>query len=183
MSQTTQTLPARITAGLNFQVCLGLPQHPAPDWAARLYIRGADTIDLQATPAGTDHVFAAPASTTKDWTPGTYWYAIRAQSGDDLVQIETGAFEIEPDLTQAPAGYDGRTPAQIALDNIDAVLQRRATVDQERYRINNRELYRTPIADLIALRGYYARQVAREKAAERGQRSRFGRSVTVRFSE
>lgn len=183
MSHTTQTLPARITAGLNFQACLTLPDHPAPDWDARLYVRGVESIDLQATASGTDHVFAADADTTKDWKPGHYWYVIRVTRGTDVDQVETGAFEILPDLTQAPAGYDGRSEAQIALDAIDAVLQRRATIDQERYRINNRELYRTPIADLIALRGYYARQVAKEKAAKRGQRGRFGRPVTVRFSE
>lgn len=183
MTTSTQTLPVRITAGLKLQATVTLPNHPAPDWAAWLHIRGPQTVNLQSNATGAEHVFTAPAATTKDWTPGAYWYVIRVQKGAEVDQVETGAFEVLPDLTQAPEGYDGRTQAQIALAAIDAVLQKRATLDQERYRINNRELYRTPIAELITLRGYYARLVAREKSAARGERSRFGRPVTVRFSE
>ena len=51
-------------------------------------------------------------------------------------------------------------------------------MDQERYRINNRELYRTPIADLIKLRDMYRAEVNRERAAKCGKNP-FGRKVRV----
>jgi hypothetical protein len=61
-----------------------------------------------------------------------------------------------------------------------AVIEGRATRDQERYRINNRELQRTPISDLIRLRDRYREEARRERAAAKGQ-SLLGRRVLTRF--
>lgn len=146
-----------------------------------VHLRGPKSVNLAATPNGTVHQFAATAAETGAWTAGEYWYSVRATRGDDVVELETGTFRVLPDITAAGDGYDGRSQAEIALAAIDAVLAKRATLDQERYRINNRELYRTPIADLLKLRGYYAAQVKRENACKAG-RSKFGRQVLVRFS-
>ena len=60
------------------------------------------------------------------------------------------------------------------------MIEKRASLDQERYRINNRELYRTPIADLLKLRDLYRAEVRREQAAARGQNP-FGATVRVRL--
>ena len=91
-----------------------------------------------------------------------------------------GQITITPDLINAPVGFDGRTPNQIALDAIEAVIAQRATLDQERYRINNRELYRTSIPDLIKLRDHYVRLVKREQDIACG-RNPFGNTVRVRL--
>lgn len=176
-----QYLPATATAGLNFSALVDVPAYPAPEWALVAYIRGPKSVDLTATPAGTAHQFSAPAGTTSEWAAGDYWYSLRATRGAEVVEIERGTLRVLPDLAAAGDGYDGRSAAQIALDAINAVLEKRATLDQERYRINNRELYRTPIADLIKLRSFYAQQVRRENACRAG-RSTFGRQVLVRFS-
>jgi hypothetical protein len=72
-----------------------------------------------------------------------------------------------------------RTHAQIALANIEAVLAKRSTQDQERYTINNRELWRTPLGDLLKLRDYYRAEVRREKQAQRG--ALFKRQVKAVF--
>ena len=53
------------------------------------------------------------------------------------------------------------------LDAIEAVIENRATLDQERYRINDRELWRTPVTELIKLRQRYRAEVQAEKNAER----------------
>lgn len=135
-----------------------------------------------ATAAGTDHLFTADAATTGAWTAGEYWYSLRATNGAEVVELEAGNLRVLPDLVAAGDDYDGRTEAQIALDAINAVLGKRASIDQERYRINNRELYRTPIADLIKLRSFYVAQVKRENTCKTG-RSAWGRQVIVRFSQ
>jgi len=175
-----QTLPASITAGLSFQATLAVPDYPAPAWQATAYLRGPAVINLVGADQDGAHHFTANASATKDYKPGRYWYVIRVTDGADTVQIETGVVEILPDLSTVTGTYDGRTQAQIALDAIDAVLGRRATIDQERYRINNRELYRTPISDLLKLRSYYAVQVKRERGCNNG---RWGRQIAVRFTQ
>ncbi|MEG2431803.1 MAG: hypothetical protein RSB25_09135, partial [Acinetobacter sp.] len=60
------------------------------------------------------------------------------------------------------------------------VIEGRASLDQERYRINNRELYRTPMETLIRLRNQYRAEVGREQAKASGK-SLFGRVVRVKL--
>lgn len=173
-------LPKKIGAGLTFDRLISLADYPAPTWEVTVLLRGAAVIDLVAVAEGTCHRITATAVETADWTPGNYWYSIRATDGTELIEVEQGELIIVPDLASAEAGYSGNSEAQIALIAIDAVLSKRASLDQERYRINNRELYRTPISDLIKLRAYYANLVRQEKAAACGK-SLFGATVRVRL--
>lgn len=172
-------LPATATAGLTFTATVRAPGYPAPGWTLALYLRGPKAIDLVADGS---HTFTAQANETSGWPDGDYWYTLRATNGDDTVELETGTLRVLPDLVAAGDRYDGRTQAQIALDAINAVLANRATLDQERYRINNRELYRMSVSDLMKLRSFYADQVRRETACKTG-RSRFGRQIAVRFTQ
>lgn len=172
--------PDELGAGLTFDLLLTLTAYPAPDWAVTAYLRGPAAIDLPAAAEGSQHHFHADASTTANWEPGTYRYSLRAAAGPEVVEVESGQVQILPDLTSQTGPYDARTPNQIALDAIEAVLAKRATMDQERYRINNRELYRTSIEDLLALRNYYLVQVRREQAAACGKNP-FANTVRVRL--
>lgn len=172
--------PDKIGAGLTFNVLLTLTAYPAPDWAVSVYLRGPAAIDLAATAEGSQHRLTADAATTASWAPGLYRYTMRATRDGEVVEVEQGQVTVVPDVASATEPYDGRSKAQIALDAIDAVLANRATLDQERYRINNRELYRTSIGDLLKLRSYYATLVQREQAASCGK-NLFGGTVRVRL--
>lgn len=165
---------------MTFNRLLTLTAYPAPEWSVSILLRGASVIDLSAVAEGRQHRVTASAAATAEWTPGNYWYSIRATRENDVVEVEQGSMLIAPDMSAAAAGFDGRSQAETALEAIDAVLGKRATMDQERYRINNRELYRTPIGDLIKLRAYYANIVRQEKAVACGK-SLFGATVRVRL--
>jgi hypothetical protein len=143
-------------------------------------LRGPSAIDLTGTTAGNQHIIVALASETAAWPPGDYAYVIRATNGPDVAEVEAGYITIKPDMASLQAGSEIRTHAAIVLANIEAVLEKRATQDQQRYTINNRELWRTPIADLLLLRATYRSIVLQEQRKARGQ-SAFGRSVRVRF--
>lgn len=170
--------PTKITSGLTFETTVNGKKYPATLWTAQLLLRGPSVIDVTATADGNNYLFHADATQTASWTTGDYWYSIRVTSGSAVHEIESGQLSILPDMANVAAGYDGRSPNEIALAAIDAVLAKRATLDQERYRINNRELYRTPIADLIKLRDYYRNLVNRERGANCGKNP-FGRKVRV----
>lgn len=172
--------PDEIGAGLTFDVLLTLTPYPAPEWAVTVHMRGPSSIDLPATAEGNQHRIHVDAAQTATWPAGTYWYSMRATRGSEIVEVEADDVVVLPDLLSAPPGYDGRTDAQKALDAIEAVIANRATMDQERYRINNRELYRTPIKDLLMLRDRYREEVRREKDAASGKNS-FGSVVRVRL--
>lgn len=174
--------PSSASAGVNFSACVALPDYPAPDWEISAVMRGAGSIDLTAVLDGEKYKFTASAAVTAEWTPGRYWVSIRATKDADVFEVATLQIEITPDLTQSAEGYDGRTQNEIALEAINAVMAKRATLDQQRYTINNRELWRTPVAELLKLRSFYTTAVRRERRSASG-RSAFGRAIHVRFSQ
>lgn len=173
-------IPEKTGAGLTFNRLLTLTAYTAPDWVVTMLLRGPAAIDLTASAEGTQHRILVTAAVTASWAPGAYWYVLRATNGAEVVEVETGQITVTPDLAAITENYDGRTQAQIALEAIEAVLARRATLDQERYRINNRELYRTSIADLMTLRNFYRREVRNEQGTACG-RNPFGTTVRVRL--
>lgn len=173
-------IPLEITAGLSFSATISEADYPAPEWDLTFYLRGPETANISAVDDGTSHVITASAATTGSWPAGQYWYTIRVTDGTDVFEIEKGTLQVLADLASVSVdGYDGRTQAEIALESINAVIANRATVDQERYRINNRELYRMSVSELLKLRSFYASLVRKERGLNSGG---FGRSIPVRFS-
>lgn len=159
----TGIVPPEIAAGVNFNATASRPEFSGDEWSLLLILRGAVSVDLAAERVGTCHAWDVGAAATATWPPGVYAYAVRATNGTDVREVERGQTTVTPDLAAMPEGHDPRTPNQKALDAIEAVIAKRATLDQERYRINNRELYRTPIGDLLRLRKHY-RQLVREES-------------------
>lgn len=158
-----QTIPKTITAGVSFSATIDLPAY-ADGWDVTLHMRGPSAVDIEATPDWeTRFAFARTSLATKDWAPGLYAWTIRATKGDDVAEVASGTTTIVPDLVAAGAGHDARSQWVIGLEAIDAVIGKRATLDQERYRINNRELWRTPVAELIRLRNFYQQKVSDER--------------------
>lgn len=170
-----------ITAGTTLSDTIYLPDYSSAVWQLSIALRGPTAIDLTAV-ANDDGSFglAASSDVTASWAAGRYWYSARVSNGGAVFEVGVGETQISTNLSTVSGSYDGRSTAEIALDAIDAVLANRASRDQERYRINNRELVRTPIKDLISLRAYYSTLVSRERAKKSG-RNRFGRAIPVRF--
>ena len=98
----------------------------------------------------------------------------------EVDELEAGAVEIKADLAAISTSQDLRSHARKTLDAIEATIEGRASLDQERYRINNRELYRTPLETLKKLRDQYRAEVSREEAKLSGK-SMFGKTLRVRL--
>ena len=174
----SRNIPNAIRAGVTFDVALAYPPFSADEWSATLYLRGASAITLNAQ--ADSFRFYASAEETGSWKPGIYIYAVRLSAGARVVEMETGTVQILPDIASLTEEHDARSQNRRILDAITAVLERRATQDQEKYRINNRELWRTPIPELLALKNHYAALVAAEEARNSG-RSQWGPAVRVRL--
>jgi len=173
-------IPDSLTAGTTLAVTVPLTAYPPPEWSLTLVLRGPERRDLDSTPDGTLHAFGTPAAETANWIAGAYWYSLRATDGADVHEIETGTLTVEPDLARVAEGYDGRGHAERVLEAIEAVIEGRASKDQDSYRINNRELRRTPVSQLLKLRDVYRQEVRRARAARRG-RDTLGRQILARF--
>lgn len=174
------TIPAKFDAGTTFDRLAALKPYPAPDWVLSLLLRGPATINIPSTAEETKHRFRVEAETTSGWLPGVYRWALRAMRGTDVIGVSSGAITLYADIASLADGGDVRSYARRVLDAIEAVLEKRASIDQKSYVINNRQLERTPIPDLMALRDRFLSEVRRETAAACG-RSLWGPAVRVRF--
>lgn len=172
--------PRSLTAGLTFEQTVSVDTHRPPEWRLEAILRGPDAINLQADQEGGKHVFRVPAGRTREWLAGRYQYSLRATRTDGMVvELSGGGIQIKPDLSQLGSGHDARSHVERVLEAIKAVIEKRATLDQERYEINNRMLQRTPLADLLKLRSQYEAELKRLKAAERG--STYMQTIRVAF--
>lgn len=117
--------------------------------------------DLQVAPA-----------VTATWTAGYYTiYRAVEKSGarqnlDGESEDGAGQLRLLPNPATLAAGHDSRTHARKVLDAIEAVIENRATLDQESYQINGRSLNRTPISELLKLRTIYRNEVDAEYRAK-----------------
>ena len=136
-----------------------LTDYPVADYAltysARLEDSGATEIGITASESGSDYVVEVAAATTAAYTVGVYhWQAYITRTSDsERVTVDSGTFEVIADRDNATT--DPRSHIKIVLDAIQAVIEGRATKDQESYSIQGRSLSRTSIEDLLMLRDRY----------------------------
>ncbi|EWS78798.1 hypothetical protein LPH50_09555 [Xylella taiwanensis] len=143
----SSTFPAVIQTGCSLQASCSLEAYPSTGWKVRWLLRGSKSLDIVAHGEHSVHRFQIPVDDTAQWIPSHYGYRLHAERGTQTVDIERGQLRVEPDFSSLPEGYDGRSNKQRALNAINAVLEKRATQDQSRDHINNRELWRTSIPE------------------------------------
>lgn len=152
-------VPDLIGSGRALSITVELDGYPAPTWSGTLYLRGPAQIDITSTADATALLFAATAVITTTWTAGEYSYQLSLTDGSEVTTVEVGRTEIFKDLSLITTAQDARTHAKKVLEAIEAVLENRASTDQMSYQINNRQLSRMPIKDLLLMRDRYALEV------------------------
>lgn len=165
---TTEPLSAR--AGDTWKWTRTLADYPASDgWTLKYRFKNAaGGFEVVATASGADHAVSVAASTTAAYVAGDYnWIAWVEGGTSEKYTVDSGSITVESDYRGAAAtvALDDRSHARKVLTAIEAVIERRATLDQMRYEIEGRSLERTPIADLLMLRQKYVAAVAAEDAA------------------
>ncbi len=123
-------------------------------------------IPITATASGDDHLVSVSAETTAAYFAGVYsWQAYVTKSGERHL-VGSGTIKILPNLAAATSGYDNRSHVKKVLDAIDAVIENRATTDQQSYTISGRSLTRIPLPELIKLKQLYQTAYNNELAGE-----------------
>jgi hypothetical protein len=153
-----------------------------------LRLEGAGTeIEIIATGSGADFLVEVSAATTAGYTAGRYRFqAYITATADATKRLTLGTGIIDVAANRDTATGDPRSYARITLDAIEAVLQGRASKDQEEYAISSgsssRSLKRTPMADLLVLRDRFREEVRIEVNAERiAQGLGDGRRIGIRL--
>jgi hypothetical protein len=176
----------QIVAGDTLTHTVTLRDYPASaGWVLsyRLIPASGSAITFNASASGDDHVVSVAAATTSAWAVGKY--AAKAYATLALVRYsvpsESGQITIAPNPASVAVGTELRSTARIALDNIEATIEGRATSAVLEYEINGRQLRYLSPADLMALQKYFAGKVALEDAVAAGSQAHKGK-VYVRLA-
>ena len=165
------TEPTEARAGDTWKWTKTLADYPASEgWALTYRFKSATAaFEVAASASGDDYSVTVAATTTDDIAAGFYTWVAQVSLAGEKYTVDSGPFTVNPDFHTgtASAAYDGRSHARIVLDAIEAVIEGRASRDQEAYEIAGRSLKRTPIADLLKLRQHYKAELAAEEAAQR----------------
>lgn len=160
----------QLTAGDTLDFTTTAEDYPASDgWVLtyKLIPRASGTVyTLTSTASGDDHRIQATAATTAAWTAGTYSWAAYATLGTESYTLASGVTQVLPNPRTATT-LDTRSAAAVALDNVVATLQGRATSAVLEYEIAGRRLKYMSPAELIKLKSHLEREVAGEQAAAR----------------
>ena len=131
---------------------------------------GPQTRNIAATKSGSDFSISTD---TAGWQHGAYaWQAWATYADNSKKIIATGTL----DLADALGVGDVRTNARKMVEMIEAMMAGNASEGVRRYRINNRELERYTVPELLQLLSYWKQQVRRESG-----RGGLGPRIAVRF--
>ena len=125
-------------------------------------------ITITASASGDDYLVDEAIATTTTWPAGNYKWQAFVSDGTDRYKVDEGSLEIKTDFASVSVTtFDDRAHCEKVLASIEAVIESRASKDQENYSMAGRSLTRTPIADLLVLRDKYRIEVKRGKDAEK----------------
>lgn len=171
MALPLTSVPAKFVAGDTFSLVLTLSEFQAPAWNTVLYLNahGLPTITLAGSDYGTQHLFLLSGGTTGSWPPATYSWVVRADNGGTQLIAASGKITVLANPATLTASSDVRSHARKTLDVLQALIEGRVVNGIENYSIDGRQIAKTPLKDLIALRDRYAGMVQMEEANAAGR--------------
>lgn len=163
------TEPDSIVAGDSAIWTKTLSDYPATDgWTLTYTIQTADGGEFQSFTTGTSGASFAVnvmAAITATWVPGKYDASAKVTSlSGEVHTVWQGQLTVKAAMAQ---GTDRRTHARRVLDNIEAVLEKKATREILNSEVSGVKLERIPVDQLLVLRDRYKIEVQREEAALR----------------
>ena len=145
-----------------------LSDYPAPTWVLTYQLKrevSGGNASIVAAASGTYHAVSVAKATTAGYAKGIWHWQAYVDNGASRYLVDRGTFNILPDFAVA-GDLDNRTHVKKTLDAIEAVIEGRATSDQQSYTIMGRSLTRIPIAELMVFREKYKAEYSREVNAE-----------------
>lgn len=147
-----------------------LANFPSPEWVLTYELRSpvlSTPIQITAVQDGTtsDYSITVPAVTSALWIAGEYSWSAFVTKGTERKQIDSGSMDVQPDLAQASADFDGRSYVKKVLDALQALILGKATKDQQSYSINGRSISRLTPEELITWENHYKHLYQKEKRA------------------
>ena len=155
-----------------------------------LLVKPSASINLGGAPSGLIATVATTsnptisAAATAMYTAGSYWWQARVAKAGIVKTVDYGTLEIKASLSGVSTPYNGRTHAVIVLEALEAMLENKATLDQQSYAIAGRSISRMSPAEIMEWINVYRSMVLKEKREEGKRRGTTNTSnkVLVRFT-
>lgn len=151
------------------------------------YLRGpSGGIDIGGADDGDGYIFTITSSQTGALAVGNYSYQAFAIKNAEKFFVAEGNLQIKAGLSTIPQNqsFDSRTQAEKDLEAVRAMLSGKASKDVQRYTINNRQLDKIPIPDLLALETRFVERVRSERRAAGLKKGRpFLKTILVRMKD
>lgn len=162
--------PTRAVAGDTWTWLWSSADYPASAaWVLAWRVVGAGiALDITTVASGDAHLATASAAATAALAVGVAGVPCTlvgwaSKAGERFEVYRAGCLVLP---NPATITGDLRGHAARTLAAIDALLEGRATKDQQSYKIGERELSRIPIPELLSLRDYYRAEAKREADAD-----------------
>lgn len=192
MAFTIPTIePIQIAVGDRLQWTKHLPDFSPADWTLTYYLRGVkgvpgfEPINIAATTSGNLFSVDVAPSVTEFWIPQLlFWQSYVSKSGDRKL-VGSGRMDLLPNFAATDEPYDGRSWARRCRDNLQLVLEGKASRDTIRYAMSaaGRSEEKFTWEDIIAALSYFQGLVAQEEAAEEAARGGSSKkNILIRFN-
>jgi uncharacterized transporter YbjL len=145
----------------------GLPIDSAAYTLATSFRGSGGSLDVTATTSGTEWSSTITAVQSAALPAGVYQWASYASKAGVRLTLYSGTITITANLAAANSTFEARSHNRKMLDAIEAMLESRATKEQQEYTIGTRSLKYIPILELLQLRESYKREVFNDQQAER----------------
>ncbi len=144
-----------------------LTDYPAPTWVLTYYFKAPTAnFSIAAAADGAAHAVSVAKATTAGRTATRYKWTAAVDNGTERHVVDQGELVVLPDFA-ASGNLDDRSHARKMLDAIQALLEGRATKDQQSYTVGDISITRIPVEQLTALRDKYRTEVATQRRLER----------------
>jgi hypothetical protein len=172
MAQTIPTIePASVVAGDSIAWRITLPDYPASaGWVlSYVLINAAGKISITSAADGDDHLVSIAAATSAAYASGDYTWQSAVTLGADRYTLSRGSIKIRPNLAAQAAGFEARSTARKALDDLRAALVTwlASNGQVQEYEIAGRKMKYASAADIQSRIAIVEREVAREDAADK----------------
>jgi hypothetical protein len=176
------TEPTQFASGDSISWTKNLPDYqPSDGWSLLYCFRGNKLIAHDFT--SNSSLVSLSTTDTASILPGLYSVAGYAVNTGQRVQIFIGEINATANLQTAPSGKDLRTQNRRTLDNINAVIEGRASSTVLKSEVEGTRLERIPHKDLLDLQALYQVKVRNEEIVLLQSQGRpTGRTVFIQFS-
>jgi len=161
-----------LIAGDSLNFTAAVPDYSAAEgWTLKYRLvprnAGGAVIDITATVVGDEYAVQIPATTTAAWGAGVYTWTSWVELGTEVYTVDAGQITVRPNPRTLPAGYDGRSQAHKALEDLKTAFATFSATQGtvRRYAIAGREMEFNSAAEILKQIAFWEAQLANEQAA------------------